>query len=98
MLNFVIKNLDEVVSPPPKKIRAVWMDMRTSSTVDEILQNGKRPQNFIQNLCGLPVSTYFSALKIKWMMDNVVGVKQAIEEEGAYLEMLIVGCELRNKE
>ncbi|VEN59689.1 unnamed protein product [Callosobruchus maculatus] len=58
----------------------VWMDIRTSSTVDEILQNGKRPQNFLQNQCGLPVSTYFSALKIKWMMDNVEGVKKAIEE------------------
>lgn len=54
--------------------------MRTSSTVDEILQNGKRPQNFLQNLCGLPVSTYFSALKIKWIMDNVKGVKEAMEE------------------
>nr|CAH7767893.1 unnamed protein product [Callosobruchus chinensis] len=56
------------------------MDIRTSSTVDEILQNGKRPQNFLQNQCGLPVSTYFSALKIKWMMDNVKGVKEAIKE------------------
>ncbi|XP_018579616.1 glycerol kinase [Anoplophora glabripennis] len=58
----------------------VWMDMRTSSTVDTILQNGKRSQNFLQNLCGLPVSTYFSALKIKWMMDNVKGVKEAMAE------------------
>lgn len=54
--------------------------MRTSSTVDAILQNGKRPQNFLQNLCGLPVSTYFSALKIKWLMDNVKEVEQAIHE------------------
>lgn len=56
------------------------MDIRTSSTVDEVLQNGKRPQNFLQNLCGLPISTYFSALKIKWLMDNVDGVKKAMEE------------------
>lgn len=58
----------------------VWMDMRTSSTVDEILQNGKKSQNFLQNVCGLPVSTYFSALKIKWMMDNIPKVKQAMDE------------------
>ncbi|KAJ8931559.1 hypothetical protein NQ314_015506 [Rhamnusium bicolor] len=58
----------------------VWMDMRTSSTVDMILQNGSRPQNFLQNLCGLPVSTYFSALKVRWMMDNVEGVREAMEE------------------
>ncbi|XP_076262778.1 glycerol kinase 3-like isoform X1 [Rhynchophorus ferrugineus] len=58
----------------------VWMDMRTSSTVDEILQNGKKSQNFLQNVCGLPVSTYFSALKIKWMMDNIPEVKKAMNE------------------
>lgn len=57
------------------------MDIRTSSTVDEVLQHGKRPQNFLANLCGLPVSTYFSALKIKWLMDNVKNVQEAIEEE-----------------
>lgn len=59
---------------------SVWMDMRTSSTVDEILQYGKKNQNFLQYACGLPVSTYFSALKIKWMMDNEEGVKKAMEE------------------
>ncbi|KAG5888423.1 hypothetical protein JTB14_020198 [Gonioctena quinquepunctata] len=58
----------------------VWMDIRTSSTVDDILEHGKHPQDFLQNVCGLPVSTYFSALKIKWMMENVEGVKEAIEE------------------
>ncbi|XP_066256252.1 glycerol kinase 3-like isoform X1 [Euwallacea similis] len=58
----------------------VWMDMRTSSTVDQILQYGKKDKNFLQYTCGLPVSTYFSALKIKWMMDNVKGVKEAIKE------------------
>ncbi|CAG9763173.1 unnamed protein product [Ceutorhynchus assimilis] len=57
----------------------VWMDMRTSNTVDEVLQYGKRDQYFLQYACGLPVSTYFSALKIKWMMDNVPEVKQAMK-------------------
>lgn len=59
----------------------VWMDVRTSSIVDEILQNGKHRQDFLQNACGLPVSTYFSALKIKWLMDNVPEVKEAIEDD-----------------
>ncbi|XP_060520699.1 glycerol kinase-like isoform X2 [Cylas formicarius] len=57
----------------------VWLDIRTSSTVDIILENGKRSQNFLQSLCGLPVSTYFSALKIRWIMDNVPGVRKAME-------------------
>lgn len=60
------------------------MDMRTSSTVDGILLNGKRDKNFLQSVCGLPVSTYFSALKIRWLMDNVEGIKEAMEEKRCY--------------
>lgn len=29
---------------------------------------------------GLPMSTYFSAFKIKWLMDNVLQVKDAVRE------------------
>ena len=29
----------------------------------------------------MPISTYFSALKIKWLIDNVVQVKSAIRED-----------------
>ena len=32
----------------------------------------------LQGKCGLPLSTYFSALKIRWLMENVVAVKKAI--------------------
>ena len=35
----------------------------------------------IQHLCGLPIHTYFSALKIKWLMENVPAVRDAIAEE-----------------
>lgn len=31
-------------------------------------------------LSGLPVSTYFSALKLRWLMDNVPEVRNAIEK------------------
>lgn len=33
--------------------------------------------------CGLPISTYFSALKILWLMENVDGVKEAIRKGDA---------------
>lgn len=55
--------------------------MRTASTIDKLLQNGKRNKNFLKHLCGLPVSTYFSGLKIKWLIDNVSEVKEAIKED-----------------
>uniref|UniRef100_A0A0K8SKA2 Probable glycerol kinase n=1 Tax=Lygus hesperus TaxID=30085 RepID=A0A0K8SKA2_LYGHE len=58
----------------------VWLDMRTASTMDTLL--GKVPdrdKNCLKNLCGLPISPYFSALKIRWLLDNVDAVKEALE-------------------
>lgn len=54
------------------------MDMRTESTVDAVL--GKRDKNCLASFCGLPVSTYFSALKLRWLMDNIKEVKVAIDK------------------
>lgn len=44
----------------------VWLDTRTASEVDEILGNPttKAQAERIRRLCGLPMSTYFSALKV----------------------------------
>lgn len=55
------------------------MDTRTEVTIDQIL--GKRDKNILAPLCGLPLSTYFSALKIRWLMDNVSEVRDAIERD-----------------
>lgn len=54
--------------------------MRTSETVDTLLAHHKKCKNFLQNQCGLPISTYFSALKIRWLIDNVELVRKAIED------------------
>lgn len=63
-------------------IISVWLDMRTSSTVDEVLSKVKNNDaEYLKPLCGLPISTYFSALKIKWLIDNVDEVRQAIKED-----------------
>lgn len=59
----------------------VWLDTRTAETVDKILQDGKRNKNFLKHLCGLPVSTYFSAVKLRWLMDNVEAVRKAVDEK-----------------
>lgn len=58
--------------------------MRTSSTVDHLVEtipNNSRNKNYLKPLCGLPISTYFSALKIRWLKDNVNAVKRAMEAE-----------------
>lgn len=59
---------------------SVWLDTRTTETCDKILEYGKRNKNFLKHLCGLPVSTYFSAVKLRWLMDNIDGVQEAIDE------------------
>lgn len=56
--------------------------MRTSSTVEQLLDtipNHSKNKNYLKPLCGLPLSPYFSAVKLKWLKDNVLKVKQAME-------------------
>ncbi|XP_066587190.1 glycerol kinase 3-like [Prorops nasuta] len=60
----------------------VWLDMRTTTTMEDVLDNipnKTRNKNYLKPLCGLPMSPYFSALKIRWLIDNVPRVKQAVE-------------------
>jgi len=39
-------------------------------------------EHFVET-CGLPISTYFSALKILWLMENVDAVKEAVQKADA---------------
>ncbi|KAI8997838.1 hypothetical protein BDB01DRAFT_772636 [Pilobolus umbonatus] len=56
----------------------VWSDSRTANLVREL--NKKEGADTLRELCGLPLTTYFSAVKLKWMMDHVSKVKKAHEE------------------
>ncbi|KAL0074001.1 hypothetical protein F4703DRAFT_1893516 [Phycomyces blakesleeanus] len=59
----------------------VWGDTRTNKLVKRF---AKKPDaEIIQRLCGLPLHNYFSALKIRWLMDNVEKVKTAFDKEKA---------------
>ncbi|XP_035725594.1 glycerol kinase-like [Vespa mandarinia] len=60
----------------------VWLDMRTTTTMENVLDsipNKTRNKHYLKPLCGLPMSPYFSALKIRWLIDNISRVKQAVE-------------------
>jgi glycerol kinase len=58
----------------------VWNDARTAQLVQRFVQTkGNGDANFLRELCGLPVSTYFSAMKLKWLIENVPTVREAIE-------------------
>ena len=49
----------------------VWMDTRTKDYVQQ-MKDKIGGVDAIRSKCGLPLSTYFSAFKIKWILDNVV--------------------------
>uniref|UniRef100_A0A8D0ACW8 glycerol kinase n=1 Tax=Sander lucioperca TaxID=283035 RepID=A0A8D0ACW8_SANLU len=40
-------------------------------------------QHYIKHKTGLPISTYFSAVKLRWLIDNVDEVRQAVQDERA---------------
>lgn len=59
----------------------VWFDTRTSSTVDMLAQKlPNQNKNHYQKRCGLPLSTYFSGLKLRWLKDNVEQVSKAMDD------------------
>jgi glycerol kinase len=51
----------------------VWQDRRTSGLCDQIKNEGL--DKTILNKTGLIVDAYFSATKIKWILDNVAGAR-----------------------
>ncbi|XP_076391014.1 glycerol kinase 3 isoform X2 [Megachile rotundata] len=60
----------------------VWMDMRTTSIIDDILKKIRnKNKDYLKSLCGLPISPYFSALKLKWLLKNVPRVREALKKK-----------------
>ena len=63
----------------------VWMDMRSQGICNakqKILSNSDDPERAtkFRNKTGLPIVPYFSATKIKWLIDNVPDVSQAVDK------------------
>uniref|UniRef100_A0A673BX16 Probable glycerol kinase n=1 Tax=Sphaeramia orbicularis TaxID=375764 RepID=A0A673BX16_9TELE len=57
----------------------VWLDLRTQSTVEHLINKTPgRNKNHLKHKTGLPISTYFSAVKLRWLMDNVDEVREAV--------------------
>src|SRR5512139_1786431 len=51
----------------------VWQDTRTADICNELAKDGG--QDRFRPKVGLPLATYFSGPKIKWILDNVPGAK-----------------------
>ncbi len=56
----------------------VWQDRRTSDYCDELKKQGLT--DMIRQKTGLIIDAYFSATKIKWILDNVPGARKRAEK------------------
>jgi glycerol kinase len=54
-----------------------WQDTRTDHLIREL--GGDVGQDRFRKLCGLPLATYFSGPKIRWLLDNVAGLGERAE-------------------
>lgn len=55
----------------------VWQDTRTADLCAELARDGG--QDRFRPLVGLPLATYFSGPKIRWMLDHTPGLREAAE-------------------
>ncbi|MFD4197731.1 glycerol kinase GlpK [Amycolatopsis thermoflava] len=56
----------------------VWQDTRTDRIVDQLGELGGGQERY-RPKTGLPLATYFSGPKVKWILDNVEGARERAE-------------------
>lgn len=56
----------------------VWQDTRTDAICNELAKAGG--QDRLRSKTGLPLATYFSGPKIKWILDNIAGARTRAEK------------------
>jgi len=52
----------------------VWQDMRVAADVARMAS--EVGNDFFRRRTGLPLSTYFSALKLRWLLENIPGARR----------------------
>jgi glycerol kinase len=62
----------------------LWCDARTTLICEEMIAKYQGNRNHFKKITGLPISTYFSAFKIKWLLENIPEVKSAHEASDVY--------------
>src|SRR6266566_1873919 len=55
----------------------VWQDTRTDTIINDFARDGG--QDRLRAKVGLPLATYFSGPKVKWLLDNVQGARAKAE-------------------
>lgn len=66
-------------------LSSAWNDLRTEETVEKILdQIPNRDPDYYKSISGLPISIYFSAMKIMWLKDNVPHINEAFKQKTCF--------------
>lgn len=55
----------------------VWQDTRTDALVEEL--SGRPGAERVPERCGLPLATYFSAPRVRWLLDHTPGLRERAE-------------------
>ncbi|MCM1178518.1 MAG: glycerol kinase GlpK [Clostridium sp.] len=67
----------EAATGKPVYNAIVWQDRRTSAYCDRLKKDGKT--GMIRQKTGLMIDAYFSATKVRWILENVPGVRDRAE-------------------
>lgn len=67
----------------------VWQCRRTAPMIDAVIKDGMADK--ITDITGLIPDAYFSATKIKWILDNVHGAREAAKTASYFSAQLIHG-------
>ena len=61
----------------------VWQDTRTKAICDALAKESDLGLDRFRDTVGLPLATYFSGPKIKWLLENVPAVREAADHGDA---------------
>lgn len=71
----------ESTSGQPLYAALSWLDARTRPLLTTLKATiGEGDLDHFKPLCGLPMSTYFSALKMRWLLEHAAEVKRAARQ------------------
>lgn len=63
-------------------------DARTTGLVRRTLKRVKNQSSYLQEVCGLPLSTCFSAFKVKWLCESSSAIRDAVHEGSCFFGTL----------
>ncbi|KAJ2654113.1 Glycerol kinase [Coemansia sp. RSA 1200] len=69
----------DIETGEPLTSAIIWNDVRTKELVHKLIAEAGSATRYA-TINGLPITTYFSAVKMRWMLENVPAVKEAREK------------------